>query len=79
MNAEKNQFDWARLIKRLFGAVCVAIGLALLSNLLPAIGDILGNSSTARDYRAIWAFGLCGLLLLAFGGVMLYNPDLLKE
>ncbi len=79
MNSEKTRFDWTRLLKRLFGAVCVVIGLALLSNLLPAIGEILGNSSTVRDYRAVWAFGLCGLLLLAFGGVMLYKPDLLNK
>lgn len=79
MPAEKSRFNWARLIKRLFGAMCLAIGLALLSNLLPAIGEILGYSASARDGRALWAFGLCGLLLLIFGGVMLYNPDLLEE
>ena len=64
---------------RLFGIVCMAIGLWLMAGLIPAIGEMLSHANTKREISGVLAMPMIGLLLIGFGVVAVWRPEWLKN
>lgn len=64
---------------RLFGVVCLAIGLWLLSGLIPVFREVLEHAGTQKEIKGALAIPLVGLLLIAFGVTAIWKPEWLKD
>jgi len=74
-----NKIDFRRFALRLLGIIFLVIGLWLLKSLVLEFMVLYTSAQSQRDYKGIWAMAGCALLLIAGGGTLVYNPDLLKE
>jgi hypothetical protein len=64
---------------RLFGIVCMAIGLWLMAGLISAIGEMLSYANTKREMSGVLAMPMIGLLLIAFGAIAVWRPHWLDK
>lgn len=64
---------------RIFGIVCMAIGLWLMAGLIPAISEMLSHANTKREMSGVLAMPMIGLLLIAFGVVAVWRPHWLEK
>jgi uncharacterized membrane protein YfcA len=71
--------DFRRYAKRILGIVCLIIGIWLLKNLGSAFLEMYANAQTNRDVKALFAMGICAVILIVAGGLVAYNPDITKE
>jgi hypothetical protein len=71
--------DFRRYAKRTLGIICLIIGIWLLKNLGSAFMEMYANAQTNRDVKALFAMGICAVILIVAGGLVAYNPDITKE
>jgi uncharacterized membrane protein YfcA len=71
--------DFRRYAKRILGIICLIIGLWLLRNLGSAFFEMYANAQSNRDVKALFAMGICAIILIVAGGLVAYNPDITKE
>lgn len=67
-----------RLI-RVFGMICVIIGIGLMVGLIPALGEMWAHATTRRELSGVMAMPMIGVLLVAFGVVGICRPDWLDN
>ena len=64
-----------KLFIRIFGLICIAIGLWLFAGLIPAFSEALSHAGSQREIKGVLAMPLIGLLLIAFGVIAMWKPD----
>jgi len=68
-----------RWAKRTLGSICLIIGSWLLRNLAGEFFEMYANAQSVRDVKALFALGICAIILIVAGGLVAYNPDITNE
>jgi len=67
------------LFIRLFGVICVGVGLWLMYGVILAFGEMLSHANTPKEVSGVMAMPAGSLLLIVFGTVAIWRPSWVEK